>query len=90
MCYILLSDQVEDFGQERGSKNFVDNDMRGRSYTFTYRAACTFLERNRLSSIIRAHRKVLGIGVLAPLGPVAKYYTVTTCTGKLARPVSEP
>jgi serine/threonine-protein phosphatase 2B catalytic subunit len=56
MCDILLSDPVEDFGQEKGSENFVDNDMRGRSYIFTHMAACTFLERNRLLSIIRSHR----------------------------------
>jgi len=56
MSDILLSDPVEDFGREKGSENFVDNDVRGHSYFFTYQAACTFLERNRLLSIIRSHQ----------------------------------
>lgn len=55
MCDILWSDPVEDFGQEKGSESFVHNHVRGCSYFFTYQAACTFLERNRLLSIIRAH-----------------------------------
>ncbi|KAF8260325.1 serine/threonine protein phosphatase 2B [Lactarius quietus] len=55
MCDILWSDPVEDFGQEKGTESFVHNHVRGCSYFFTYQAACTFLERNRLLSIIRAH-----------------------------------
>jgi serine/threonine-protein phosphatase 2B catalytic subunit len=55
MCDILWSDPVEDFGQEKGSESFVHNHVRGCSYFFTYQAACSFLERNRLLSIIRAH-----------------------------------
>ncbi|KAH9974641.1 serine/threonine-protein phosphatase 2B catalytic subunit A1 [Lactifluus volemus] len=55
MCDILWSDPVEDFGQEKGSESFVHNHVRGCSYFFTYQAACAFLERNRLLSIIRAH-----------------------------------
>jgi serine/threonine-protein phosphatase 2B catalytic subunit len=55
MCDMLWSDPVEDFGQEKGSESFVHNHVRGCSYFFTYQAACTFLERNRLLSIIRAH-----------------------------------
>lgn len=55
MCDILWSDPVEDFGQEKGTESFVHNHVRGCSYFFTYQAACAFLERNRLLSIIRAH-----------------------------------
>ena len=55
MCDILWSDPVEDFGQETGSESFVHNYVRGCSYFFTYQAACSFLERNRLLSIIREH-----------------------------------
>ncbi|KAI0041511.1 serine/threonine protein phosphatase 2B [Auriscalpium vulgare] len=55
MCDILWSDPVEDFGQEKNSESFVHNHVRGCSYFFTYQAACQFLERNRLLSIIRAH-----------------------------------
>ncbi|KAH9041475.1 Serine/threonine-protein phosphatase 2B catalytic subunit A1 [Lactarius deliciosus] len=55
MCDILWSDPIEDFGQERGPENFVHNHVRGCSYFYTYKAACEFLERNRLLSIIRAH-----------------------------------
>ncbi|KAI0062652.1 serine/threonine protein phosphatase 2B [Artomyces pyxidatus] len=55
MCDLLWSDPVEDFGQEKNSESFVHNHVRGCSYFFTYQAACQFLERNRLLSIIRAH-----------------------------------
>ncbi|KAI0263073.1 Metallo-dependent phosphatase-like protein [Gloeopeniophorella convolvens] len=55
MCDILWSDPIEDFGQEKGNESFVHNHVRGCSYFFTYQAACSFLERNRLLSIIRAH-----------------------------------
>ncbi|PPQ72383.1 hypothetical protein CVT26_006743 [Gymnopilus dilepis] len=55
MCDILWADPVEDFGQEKTSDSFVHNHVRGCSYFFTYQAACNFLERNNLLSIIRAH-----------------------------------
>lgn len=55
MCDILWSDPVEDFGQEKTNDSFVHNHVRGCSYFFTYQAACQFLERNKLLSIIRAH-----------------------------------
>ncbi|KAF8750341.1 Phosphatase [Rhizoctonia solani] len=55
MCDILWADPLEDFGSEKTTENFVHNHVRGCSYFFTYQAACTFLERNNLLSIIRAH-----------------------------------
>ncbi|CAK5272158.1 unnamed protein product [Mycena citricolor] len=55
MCDILWADPVEDFGSEKTTDNFLHNHVRGCSYFFTYQAACQFLERNNLLSIIRAH-----------------------------------
>ncbi|KAF8531397.1 serine/threonine protein phosphatase 2B [Gautieria morchelliformis] len=55
MCDILWSDPIEDFGQEKTHSSFVPNHVRGCSFFFTYQAACHFLERNNLLSIIRAH-----------------------------------
>ncbi|KAJ4465647.1 Metallo-dependent phosphatase-like protein [Lentinula edodes] len=55
MCDILWADPVEDFGTEKITDSFVHNHVRGCSYFFTYQAACQFLERNNLLSIIRAH-----------------------------------
>lgn len=55
MCDLLWSDPIEDFGQERTTECFVHNNMRGCSYYYTFKAACEFLERNCLVSIIRAH-----------------------------------
>ncbi|KAJ6478151.1 Metallo-dependent phosphatase-like protein [Mycena vitilis] len=55
MCDILWSDPAEDFGTEKTSDSFLHNHVRGCSYFFTYQAACNFLERNNLLSIIRAH-----------------------------------
>ncbi|KAG5986948.1 3',5'-cyclic-nucleotide phosphodiesterase (PDEase) (3':5'-CNP) [Claviceps spartinae] len=55
MCDILWADPLEDFGAEKTSDYFLHNNMRGCSYFFSYFAACAFLERNNLLSIIRAH-----------------------------------
>lgn len=55
MCDILWADPLEEFGQEKTSEYFVHNHVRGCSYFFSYPAACAFLERNNLLSIIRAH-----------------------------------
>lgn len=55
LCDLLWADPVEDFGQESNHEFFVQNAVRGCSYAFGYQAACAFLERNNLLSIIRAH-----------------------------------
>ncbi|KAI5480168.1 serine/threonine protein phosphatase 2B catalytic subunit A1 [Pseudohyphozyma bogoriensis] len=55
MCDILWADPLEEFGNEKNGDGFVHNHVRGCSYFFTYTAACQFLERNGLLSIIRAH-----------------------------------
>ncbi|KAI1173681.1 serine/threonine-protein phosphatase 2B catalytic subunit [Nemania sp. FL0916] len=55
MCDILWADPLEDFGQEKSNEFFMHNHVRGCSYFFSYHAACTFLEKNNLLSIIRAH-----------------------------------
>lgn len=55
MCDILWADPCEDFGQEKTQEHFVHNNVRGCSYFFSYPAACAFLEKNNLLSIIRAH-----------------------------------
>ncbi|KAL9541640.1 3',5'-cyclic-nucleotide phosphodiesterase (PDEase) (3':5'-CNP) [Mucor atramentarius] len=55
MCDLLWSDPLEEFGQEKTNETFIHNHVRGCSYFFSYHAACQFLERNNLLSIIRAH-----------------------------------
>ncbi|KAL4211607.1 putative Serine/threonine-protein phosphatase [Rhizopus microsporus] len=55
MCDLLWADPLEEFGQEKTNELFVHNHVRGCSYFFSYHAACQFLERNNLLSIIRAH-----------------------------------
>ncbi|RDW61882.1 serine/threonine-protein phosphatase 2B catalytic subunit [Aspergillus mulundensis] len=55
MCDILWADPLEDFGQEKTSDYFIHNSVRGCSYFFSYPAACAFLEKNNLLSVIRAH-----------------------------------
>jgi serine/threonine-protein phosphatase 2B catalytic subunit len=64
MCDALWADPLEDFGQERTNDFFHHNAVRGCSYFYryfkptfnpSYPAACAFLERNNLLSIIRAH-----------------------------------
>lgn len=55
MCDILWADPLEEFGQEKTSDFFIHNHVRGCSFFFSYPAACSFLEKNNLLSIIRAH-----------------------------------
>lgn len=55
MCDILWADPLEEFGQEKTQEFFTHNHVRGCSYFFSYPAACSFLEKNNLLSIIRAH-----------------------------------
>lgn len=55
MCDILWADPLEDFGQEKTQEYFVHNNVRGCSFFFSYPAACAFLEKNNLLSVIRAH-----------------------------------
>ncbi|KAG9284288.1 hypothetical protein G9A89_002098 [Geosiphon pyriformis] len=55
MCDLLWADPLEEFGQEKTNECFLHNSVRGCSYFFSYHAACTFLEKNGLLSIIRAH-----------------------------------
>ncbi|POS88422.1 serine/threonine protein phosphatase 2B catalytic subunit [Erysiphe pulchra] len=55
MCDLLWADPLEEFGQEKTSEYFIHNHVRGCSYFFSYSAACNFLEKNNLLSIIRAH-----------------------------------
>lgn len=55
MCDILWADPLEEFGQEKTNDFFLHNHVRGCSYFFSYPAACAFLEKNNLLSVIRAH-----------------------------------
>lgn len=55
MCDILWADPLEEFGQEKTQEFFLHNHVRGCSYFFSYPAACAFLEKNNLLSVIRAH-----------------------------------
>ncbi|KAJ7689223.1 Metallo-dependent phosphatase-like protein [Mycena olivaceomarginata] len=56
MYDILWSDPAEDFGSEKTVDSFLHNHVCGCSYFFIYQAAGNFLERNKLLSIIRAHK----------------------------------
>ncbi|QSL64977.1 hypothetical protein MERGE_002281 [Pneumocystis wakefieldiae] len=55
MADLLWSDPSEEYGEEKTDDFFVYNHVRGCSYFFSYTAVCSFLERNNLLSIIRAH-----------------------------------
>ncbi len=51
---LLWSDPMEDFGPDVDSL-FEDNEVRGCSYVYSYKAVVEFLDRNNLLSLIRAH-----------------------------------
>ncbi|PVG02461.1 Metallo-dependent phosphatase [Serendipita vermifera] len=52
---ILWSDPAEHNIETDGNVDFLRNTARGCSYFYTYNAVCTFLKRNKLLSVIRAH-----------------------------------
>jgi len=54
MCDLLWADPMEEFSPDI-REHFVPNDIRGCSYLFSYRAVCSFLQKNKLLSVIRAH-----------------------------------
>ncbi|CAO3631275.1 unnamed protein product [Mucor fragilis] len=54
MCDLLWSDPYEEFDSDTGPK-FEHNHVRGCSYFYSYRATCSFLDKNNLLSVIRAH-----------------------------------
>ncbi|VDB96282.1 unnamed protein product [Peniophora sp. CBMAI 1063] len=65
LCDLLWSDPIPNFGHEtEPSQNgpgvapgtlWLNNDVRGCSYFFTYEAVIKFLERNNLLGVIRGH-----------------------------------
>ena len=55
MCDLLWSDPIENFGADTSNEMFTHNHVRGCSHYYTYHAASSFLEKNELLSIIRAH-----------------------------------
>lgn len=58
MCDLVWADPIETYDEDADSKSldkFVPNSVRGCSFAFNYQAACDFLQRTGLLSIIRAH-----------------------------------
>jgi serine/threonine-protein phosphatase 2B catalytic subunit len=56
MCDLLWADPMDDEEEELcPDALFLHNDLRGCSYVYTHAAACDFLQRNNLASMIRAH-----------------------------------
>jgi serine/threonine-protein phosphatase 2B catalytic subunit len=56
MCDLLWSDPMDDEEEEVSSDlQYVNNELRGCSYVFSYDAVNNFLKNNNLLSVIRAH-----------------------------------
>eukprot|EP00914_Ancora_sagittata_P020931 GHVO01041156.1.p1 GENE.GHVO01041156.1~~GHVO01041156.1.p1 ORF type:complete len:506 (-),score=68.72 GHVO01041156.1:136-1653(-) len=60
-CDLLWADPVDEDKDEHTSKSdpFFPNEVRGCSFVFGYEAASSFLDRNGLLSVIRAHEAQL-------------------------------
>ncbi|KAG8829991.1 3',5'-cyclic-nucleotide phosphodiesterase (PDEase) (3':5'-CNP), partial [Serendipita sp. 399] len=52
---VLWSDPAEFNIEAESHVDFIRNSSRGCSYFYTYNAVCTFLKKNKLLSVIRAH-----------------------------------
>eukprot|EP00906_Rhabdomonas_costata_P023123 RCo033274 len=56
MTDLLWSDPMDEEEEDNTpDAMYVHNDLRGCSYTFSFKAACQFLKANNLLSVIRAH-----------------------------------
>ncbi|EDQ85139.1 uncharacterized protein MONBRDRAFT_29480 [Monosiga brevicollis MX1] len=55
LCDLLWADPHDRFDEDLGDTAFQHNETRGCSYYYTHKAVCSFLERNELLSVIRAH-----------------------------------
>eukprot|EP00730_Choanoeca_flexa_P019254 TRINITY_DN9399_c0_g1_i2.p1 TRINITY_DN9399_c0_g1~~TRINITY_DN9399_c0_g1_i2.p1 ORF type:complete len:480 (+),score=106.00 TRINITY_DN9399_c0_g1_i2:101-1441(+) len=55
ICDLLWSDPHENYDEYEGDQAFLHNETRGCSYVYTHKAVCSFLDRNNLLSVIRAH-----------------------------------
>ncbi|QLL32405.1 hypothetical protein HG536_0C05740 [Torulaspora globosa] len=58
MCDLVWADPIETYDEDAdhpSAENFTPNSVRGCSFAFNYEAACAFLQRTGLLSIIRAH-----------------------------------
>ncbi|CAK9438828.1 uncharacterized protein LODBEIA_P30520 [Lodderomyces beijingensis] len=55
MCDLLWADPIEEYDDDNVDTEYINNQVRGCSYAFTYKAACKFLDRTKLLSVIRAH-----------------------------------
>ncbi|QLQ79925.1 hypothetical protein HG537_0C05740 [Torulaspora globosa] len=58
MCDLVWADPIETYDEDAdhpSTENFTPNSVRGCSFAFNYEAACAFLQRTGLLSIIRAH-----------------------------------
>lgn len=58
MCDLVWADPIETYDEDAENTSmdkYTPNTVRGCSYAFNYQAACEFLQRTGLLSIIRAH-----------------------------------
>lgn len=82
LCDLLWSDPMEvPEGQETKSRKappFVQNEVRGCSYFFTFEGAVKFLQKNSLLTVIRAHEAQLEGYKMHKTNPSTGFPTVIT------------
>jgi len=82
LCDLVWSDPLEEKeGQpppKKGGPGFIANEVRGCSYFFTFEVAASFLQKNQLLSIIRAHEAQLEGYKMHKQNPATRFPTVIT------------
>mmetsp|Transcript_105741 Transcript_105741/g.166930 ORF Transcript_105741/g.166930 Transcript_105741/m.166930 type:complete len:566 (+) Transcript_105741:107-1804(+) len=82
LCDLLWSDPLEEKEDEAKSKKkgpaFIDNEVRGCSYFFSFEGASKFLHKNSLLSIIRAHEAQLEGYKMHKTNPATGFPSVIT------------
>lgn len=82
LCDLLWSDPLEEKEEDAKSKKkqpaFIDNEVRGCSYFFSFEGASKFLHKNSLLSIIRAHEAQLEGYKMHKTNPATGFPSVIT------------
>lgn len=55
LCDLLWSDPLAEYGEEKHAEFFSHNRTRGCSYFYSFKAVTSFLSRNKLICLVRAH-----------------------------------
>ena len=78
LCDLIWADPMEE-GDTPSKEYFIKNEVRGCSWFYTFEAATTFLHKNSLLSVIRAHEAQIEGYKMHKTNSANGFPTVTVC-----------